>query len=112
MTQTKAIAKFCRECVGGNARDVTLCTGFNCPLWPFRLGCTMRSKVYAARVRGTWAAGGYAVKETAALGLKMDDFLHPRRIKSSGQGEGEIARPSAEKGTYGGSGAAEKSDQA
>ena len=75
MTQLKAIGAFCRECAGDNARAVTLCTGLHCSLWPYRLGCTMKSNVYAKRVRKTWAAGGYDVEEVRRIGFTEAHYL-------------------------------------
>lgn len=33
-----AIRRNCRECCGGVAQEVSLCTSKRCPLWPFRFG--------------------------------------------------------------------------
>lgn len=37
-TYKKAIRKFCLECVGNQPKEVKLCTGKDCPLWPYRMG--------------------------------------------------------------------------
>lgn len=37
-TPLKAIKTFCVECFGGNAREVSRCTSYNCPLYEFRQG--------------------------------------------------------------------------
>ena len=83
MTQLKAIGAFCRECAGDNARAVTLCTGLHCSLWPYRLSCTMRSKVYAKRVKATWKAGGHDVEEVRRIGFTEAHYLQKPSKKTS-----------------------------
>jgi hypothetical protein len=38
MTKRKAIKASCFDCAGESQKEVTFCTAFNCPLWPFRTG--------------------------------------------------------------------------
>lgn len=75
MTASKAIQKNCLDCIGGSAQDVPLCQILDCPLWPFRLGCGMSSKVYAQRVKSAWERGGDAVEELRGMGLDLPDLL-------------------------------------
>ena len=35
---TRAIRRFCMQCVGGSSLEVERCHGFDCPLWSFRFG--------------------------------------------------------------------------
>lgn len=43
MTKQKAIRKFCLTCCE-TSKDVALCTDVGCFLWPYRLGCDLKSK--------------------------------------------------------------------
>jgi len=49
MTKQRAIWAKCLEC-GGSAKEVTLCHLFDCPLWPYRCGCHVKSKAYKLRM--------------------------------------------------------------
>jgi hypothetical protein len=75
MTASKAIQKHCIDCIGGSAQDVPLCQILDCPLWPFRLGCGMSSRVYERRVKSAWERGGEAVEELRGMGLDMASLL-------------------------------------
>jgi hypothetical protein len=46
MTRATTIHRFCRECVSNSPKELVLCTGFNCPLYPFRLGNSPNAKAY------------------------------------------------------------------
>lgn len=35
-SRSNAIKLFCLGCVGGSRSEVASCTGYDCPLWPFR----------------------------------------------------------------------------
>jgi hypothetical protein len=50
INRSKAIRIYCHECAGGNNKEVTLCTVLNCPLWPWRFGCEMKSPLFSARM--------------------------------------------------------------
>ena len=50
MTRAKAIAKKCLECSGDNTKEVTLCYLFDCPLWEYRFGNSLKSKNFQARM--------------------------------------------------------------
>ena len=38
LTPIKAIRAYCIECSGGMTKEVKLCPGENCPLYPYRMG--------------------------------------------------------------------------
>jgi len=75
--KNKSIATkhFCADCAG-SPLGVTLCTIFSCDLWPWRIGY-LRSKSYKTRVGGAFSGKSFILKETLALGLTLEDFLHP-----------------------------------
>lgn len=50
MTRAKAIQKHCFDCAGGSAKEVTMCELTDCPLWPYRTGQSLESKVYLRRM--------------------------------------------------------------
>lgn len=50
MTRSKAIREKCRECAGETAKEVTLCHIFNCTLWPFRFGNSLKSTSFIKRM--------------------------------------------------------------
>ena len=58
MNATKAIKLYCADCAGESSKEVTLCVGFDCPLWPFRTGSRVGSGVYKRRMEA--AARNYA----------------------------------------------------
>ena len=92
MTKAKAIAAFCRECMS-SGREVTICTGFACPLWEHRLGCGLRSRAYAERIRAAFKAGGCHIEEVRRLGYGEAEFLRRGRKPVPQAGGPEIARP-------------------
>jgi hypothetical protein len=69
------IRRFCADCAG-TALDATLCTILDCKLWPLRIG-RLGTKGYKTRMVGAFSGKTLALKETLALGLTLDDFLHP-----------------------------------
>lgn len=50
MNRAKAIQKYCIECAGDSAKEVTMCHIIDCPLWQFRTGNGIKSKVYKKRI--------------------------------------------------------------
>jgi len=50
MTRSRAIKEKCFECSGDSAKEVTLCQVFNCPLWEYRFGNSIKSKVFIERM--------------------------------------------------------------
>lgn len=38
LTPLKAIRAKCKDCCGGQVREVTLCPVKKCTLWPYRMG--------------------------------------------------------------------------
>jgi hypothetical protein len=50
MTKREAIRLKCLECGGGSPTEVTLCNVFECPLWQFRTGHCLKSKIYRRRM--------------------------------------------------------------
>ena len=50
MTRSKAIAKKCLECSGYSFKEVTVCHIFDCPLWEFRFGNSLKSKYFKQRM--------------------------------------------------------------
>lgn len=49
MTRSKAIAKHCLDCAG-IPKEVTLCHLFDCSLWEFRFGNSLKSKFFRERM--------------------------------------------------------------
>lgn len=78
LTRQRAIAKYCRECSGDSAKEVTLCSLINCPLWEYRCGCHTSSKSYKARIRGAFKRYEPEVAELRSLGLNIGNFLVER----------------------------------
>ena len=72
MTRQKAIAKKCLEC-SGNAKEVTLCHLFDCPLWSFRTGSSL--KVYKERMKRAFSRYQEEWKELEKMGIKKEDFI-------------------------------------
>jgi len=69
------IRRFCAECAG-TALGATLCTILDCKLWPLRIG-RLGTKAYKTRTVSAFSGKSLPLKETLALGLTLDDFLHP-----------------------------------
>ena len=51
MNKTKAILEKCKECMDGHKDDIILCEYVECPLWPYRIGYTLGTKKYQARMK-------------------------------------------------------------
>ena len=75
LTKQKAIAKYCKECSGGSAKEVTLCSILDCPLWEYRCGYHVSSNGYKPRITRAFNKYKTEVAELKHMGLKMDDFL-------------------------------------
>ncbi len=78
MTRQKAIYRHCRECSGEDRTSQVLCHLSECPLWPYRLGCSAdRQRV---RVEYEWSRlSAEAIKGFADLGLSRADFMAVNR---------------------------------
>jgi hypothetical protein len=93
MTASKALQKYCVECVGGSTHEVPLCQIRDCPLWPFRLGCGMGSKTYRRRVMGAWERGGEQMREIRGMGLDLADFLKKGPVEALSQKKSASSSP-------------------
>jgi len=51
MIRSTAIAKKCLECSGDSFKEVTLCHIFDCPLWEYRFGNSLKSNPFHARMK-------------------------------------------------------------
>lgn len=77
LSKARAIKLYCLECAGGTASEATFCHLLECPLWPFRLGAGIKSKLYRQRVTGAFTRRPDIVKELKELGFGLEDFLRP-----------------------------------
>lgn len=50
MNRARAIREYCFECSGDSPKEVTLCNIFDCPLWQYRFGYSMRDKRFKRRM--------------------------------------------------------------
>jgi len=50
MNKSQAIRLKCLDCSDNRPKEVTLCTVFDCGLYPFRFGCSDKSKKYKERI--------------------------------------------------------------
>ena len=48
--KARAIRDYCLDCAGESSKEVTLCTAVDCPLWEYRVGSHVSSKVYKGRM--------------------------------------------------------------
>ena len=74
MSKSTAIKSFCRECSGGNFKDVALCTDIKCHLWPHRLSVHPTSAGYRRimdKVKKRFPAD---VADLPSYGLGWPDF--------------------------------------
>ncbi|GAG55496.1 unnamed protein product [marine sediment metagenome] len=74
LTKQKAIAKYCKEC-SGNAKEVTLCNVFDCPLWQYRCGYHMSSQSYKPRIQNAFRKYKLDVRELKVMGYTIENFL-------------------------------------
>lgn len=97
MTRQRAIYLKCLECSGESAREVTLCSSLDCPLWEYRCGCSLDSRRYAERVKAAFTKDTEAAREIRSLGLGIADYLekHAQAIKKRDK-RGELAQGSEE----------------
>ena len=75
LTKQKAMAKYCKDCSGGSAKEVTLCLLFDCPLWEYRCGYHMSSNGYKPRIQTAFRKYKSDVKELKAMGYLIGNFL-------------------------------------
>jgi len=75
MTRGKAIHLKCLECSGNVAKDVTLCTLLDCPLWQFRCGCSMDTARYRSRIKNAFEKYPKDIVAIKDMGIKTDVFL-------------------------------------
>jgi hypothetical protein len=81
MSKAAAIKKFCRECAGGTWKDTVLCTGLDCPLWPYRLGIGIKSKDYKSLIAGIEKRWPEDVAGLWEYGLTSESFSNPQTVK-------------------------------
>lgn len=74
MTRARAIAKHCFECAGNSHKEVTLCHIFDCPLWEYRTGQSLKSKAYQHRMRKAVKRYAKELKELEAEGISVAPF--------------------------------------
>jgi hypothetical protein len=76
MNRNQAIKAHCKECSGGTADEVTGCSLFDCPLWPFRIGSGVNTASYKKRIKWFFGKANNAiVQELTADGLTVKDYL-------------------------------------
>lgn len=75
LTKQKAIAKYCKDCSGNSAKEVTLCILFDCPLWEYRCGYHISSNSYSPRIRNAFRNYESDVKELRTMGFTIGNFL-------------------------------------
>lgn len=75
LSRPKAVKAHCLECSGGTYRAAVLCSIFDCPLWPYRMGISLTSKQYQDSVRRFFSQGGNDIEELLRDGIDMAFFL-------------------------------------
>ena len=75
LTKQKAIAKYCKECSGDSAKEVTFCSILDCPLWEYRCGYHISSNSYRPRIKRAFDKYKSEVTELKYMGLLLPDFL-------------------------------------
>ncbi len=72
----KCIHDYCYECAGDSWKEVTLCHLKDCPLWEYRTGQHISTKVYKERMRISFESCAEEFAEIkASVGLEQADFL-------------------------------------
>ena len=74
MTKQEAIRRYCVECAGNSHKEVTLCCLVDCPLWPWRTGQHLSSKVYVDRIAAALRKYPDDVAELINLGIDISKF--------------------------------------
>jgi len=74
MTKTRAIKQFCLECSGDSPLTVTLCCSFDCPLWAWRLGVSMKTKAYSVRLDRAIKNHPEYLEDLSQIGVDIDRF--------------------------------------
>jgi hypothetical protein len=98
MTKQKAIKINCFECAGDSNKEVTLCTAFDCPLWEYRTGNHITSRIYKERMATALKNYGKELlaedmdRFRASLGSPSSKTRSYAK-KSAGEGRGKGARP-------------------
>jgi hypothetical protein len=76
----KRISMKCLGCVGGSRKEVTLCHLFDCPLWAYRTGSTIRSTKYKKRMQTARDRYKKEFEELERMGITFEDFFVERGI--------------------------------
>ena len=81
MNRTKAIKINCLDCAGETAKEVLLCSVFDCPLWPFRLGPDSGTTAYRRRMEVALTNYAKDVSEMDRSGIEVARFTPNARQK-------------------------------
>ena len=79
MNKTKAIRQNCLECSGGSPKEVTLCQITDCPLWPFRMGYSIKNKRYGKRMEAAARNHPVEYKELMESLERPEDGRNPAK---------------------------------
>lgn len=77
MNKTKAILEKCKECMHDYKDDILLCEYVECPLWPYRIGYTVATQKYKARMKtaNTKYPDGYAFQKKELRRLDKEKWI-------------------------------------
>ena len=84
MTRNKAIHDHCYDCAGSTTNEVTLCPVFDCPLWRYRTGSDITSRIYIKRIKSAFKNLDGAFKDLEATGVDRQMYL-PSGYKLPGE---------------------------
>lgn len=75
MRLLKAIQAKCLECSGGSPKEITLCHIFDCPLWEYRFGYSIKTTRYKRRMETAKKQFPKDLKELTNMGINIRSFF-------------------------------------
>ena len=75
LTQLKAIGKKCLIDCACSPKEVSLCHQFDCPLWPYRFGCTPESDIFRKRTERIKKDFQKELKDIEEMGISTSFFF-------------------------------------
>lgn len=74
LTRPQAVRLKCLDC-GDCPKEVTLCHIFDCPLWQYRCGYSVKSPQYRKRIEQAKVRYSQEFKELVRMGVDISFFL-------------------------------------
>ncbi len=75
LSRPDAVRLKCIDCAGDSPKEVTLCQVFDCPLWRYRCGYSVKSPQYKKRMESAKVNFVNEFRELQAQGINTSCFF-------------------------------------